>query len=426
MDYALNSIIGKRDNQEDYGVIKSTGSSGQLLAVIADGMGGQVAGEVASSGVVNEFVESFFSNNSKNLPLKLNIALDKANRAIAKSISADPRLKGMGATLIAAQIDDTGVSWISVGDSVLYLYRDKKIQRLNDDHSMMPVLQDSVRRGRISYEEARVHPHRNALRSAVTGEEISIVDLREEPLPLKSGDVLVLATDGILTLSEVDIGIVLEKNKTKSASIIVDQLLDAVVKINKPRQDNTLIELVKISSINRSFLKFSSLIAVISALIFMSGLTYLTLNKELFASHWFATDAKKELPDSKKLDQKITPILVEESVSTDKKSPSSVTSGQIPVSVSTPSVDVESPVRISKSIPEKKMATGSKGQSKSEGAIKAGTLNSGSQKSKIDKPLLNETNVVAPPIKLESLPKSDNEQANKLVDVEKPNMSKTD
>lgn len=426
MDYALNSIIGKRDNQEDYGVIKSTGSSGQLLAVIADGMGGQVAGEVASSGVVNEFVESFFSNNSKNLPLKLNIALDKANRAIAKSVSADPRLKGMGATLIAAQIDDTGVSWISVGDSVLYLYRDKKIQRLNDDHSMMPVLQDSVRRGRISYDEARVHPHRNALRSAVTGEEISIVDLREEPLPLKSGDVLVLATDGILTLSEVDIGIVLEKNKTKSASIIVDQLLDAVVKINKPRQDNTLIELVKISSIDRSFLKLSSLIAVICALIFMSGLTYLTINKELFTSHWFATDAKTELPDSKKLDQKITPILVEESISTDKKSPSSVTSGQIPVSVSTPSVDVESPVRISKSIPEKKMATGSKGQSKSEGAIRAGTLNGGSQQSKIDKPLLNETNVVAPPIKLDSLPKSDNEQANKLVDVEKPNMSNTD
>ena len=158
----------------------------------------------------------------------------------------------------------------------------------------------------------------------------------------------------------------------------------------------------------------------------MGGLTYLALNKELFASHWFTTDAKTELPDSKKLDQKITPILVEESVPTDKKSPSSVTSGQIPVSVSTPSVDVESPVRISKSIPEKKMATGSKVQSKSEVANRAGTLNGGSQQSKIDKPLLNETNVVAPPIKLDSLPKSDNEQANKLVDVEKPNMSKTD
>lgn len=282
MDYALNSIIGKRENQEDYGEIYRSGSSGGVLAVIADGMGGQVAGEIASSNAVKEFVESFVSNNSQNLPLKLTLALNKANRSLARGISKNPKLQGMGATLIAAHIEPRSINWVSVGDSILYLYREKKLQRLNDDHSMMPVLQESVRRGKITAEESLVHPHRNALRSALTGDEIPIIDLREEPFPLKKGDLVVLATDGILTLSEPEISSILKRYKSQPANVIADQLLDAVTQINKSRQDNTLVEVIKIPGGFSAGFKWTVVVMVISIIVIVIGLASFDLkNKEM-------------------------------------------------------------------------------------------------------------------------------------------------
>ena len=281
MDFALNSIIGKRENQEDYGVIKSSGSTGGLLAIISDGMGGQVAGEIASLTSVKKFEDSFTSNNSKNLPLKLNLALDKANLALRASISVNPNLRGMGATLIAAYIDPKSINWISVGDSILYLYREKKLHRLNEDHSMTPVLQDSVRLGKITQDEARAHPHRNALRSALMGEEIPIIDLREEPLRLKKDDCILLATDGLLTLTGPEISSILEHCKDQSARAIVDQLLSAVSQKNKPRQDNTLIEVIKVSGSRLIPMRLAIILAGISISISILAILAVTHNKKL-------------------------------------------------------------------------------------------------------------------------------------------------
>jgi serine/threonine protein phosphatase PrpC len=315
MDYALSSIIGKRDNQEDYGLITGSTPSGAVLAVIADGMGGQVAGEVASSSTVKGFVESFSSNSSKNLPLKLNVALDKANRTLAKSISTNPKLHGMGATLIAAHITQQFVSWVSVGDSILYLYRDKKLHRLNVDHSMMPLIQDSVRRGKITQEEARAHPHRNALRSALTGEEIPLVDLREEPYRLKKDDLILLATDGILTLSESEISQVLERCKGQSAKSIADHLLSVVAYQNKPRQDNTLVEVIKVSASQRTTSKWTDI--VIAALIFVMAVVLASValeNKDSVLKAVGLAAAKQETPEpvTPVSPIKVTPIALED------------------------------------------------------------------------------------------------------------------
>jgi serine/threonine protein phosphatase PrpC len=315
MDYALSSIIGKRDNQEDYGLITGSTPSGAVLAVIADGMGGQVAGEVASSSTVKGFVESFSSNSSKNLPLRLNVALDKANRTLAKSISTDPKLHGMGATLIAAHITQQYVSWVSVGDSILYLYRDEKLHRLNVDHSMMPLIQESVRRGKITQEEARVHPHRNALRSALTGEEIPLVDLREEPYRLKKDDLILLATDGILTLSESEISQVLERCKGQSAKSIADHLLSVVAYQNKPRQDNTLVEVIKVSASQRTTSKWTYI--VIAALIFVIVvvLAYVFENKDSVLKAVGLATGKQETSEPV-IRRSVTPIAVEEAQQT--------------------------------------------------------------------------------------------------------------
>jgi len=267
MDYALNSIIGKRKNQEDHGAIKDSSSPDGVLAVIADGMGGEVAGELASVKAVNGFVESFFSNGYKNIPLKLKDALHKTNRILAKDISTNPKFRGMGTTLIAVHVNSNSLNWISVGDSILYLYRSKKLHRLNDDHSMMPVLQEAVRCGKVTHEQARDHPQRTALRSALTGEDIPIIDLREAPYQLNKDDLILLSTDGILTLTESEISAVLERYKKQSANVITNQLLSAVAQVNKPRQDNTLVEVIKFSGASRSSLKSTGIITAISILI---------------------------------------------------------------------------------------------------------------------------------------------------------------
>lgn len=325
MDYALSSIIGMRDNQEDYGVITDSTPSGAVLAVIADGMGGQVAGEIASSNAVKGFVESFCSNNSQNLPLKLNVALDKANRTLAKSISINAKLHGMGATLIAAHITSQFLSWVSVGDSVLYLYRNKKLHRLNDDHSMMPVLQDSVRLGKITHEEARVHPHRNALRSALMGEDIPLVDLREEPYRLKNDDLILLATDGILTLSESEISQVLERCKGQSAKSIADHLLSLVSYQNKPRQDNTLVEVIKVSGSRRRTLKWIDILVAASIFVIAAVLTFMAFeNKDSVLKAVGLETSKHEASAAVKpaSEHKVTPLSIEESQQTpDRKQP---------------------------------------------------------------------------------------------------------
>lgn len=441
MDYALSSIIGKRENQEDYGVIKSSGSSGGVLAVIADGMGGQVAGEVASSSAVNGFVESFISNNSKNLPLKLSLALDKANRSLAKGIEKNPKLHGMGATLIAAHIEPSGINWVSVGDSILYLYRDKRLQRLNADHSMMPVLQESVRRGKITHEEARVHPHRNALRSALTGEEISIVDLREEPLRLKKGDVIVLATDGILTLSEPEIGSILDRSKAQPANVIAEQLLEAVTQINKPRQDNTLVEVIKLSARIGTGFKWTDIVLAISIGVIATVLaSFAWVQKETILQSFGITN-KQESTAPRNEAPKVVPLPVDSTVTVERKEMNPVDQTQ---SVPT----AESPVhtKSTKPSPDRRSPSTNKVGKMAESKatpkvdapaklmihdVKPSTSESGSHPAISAKPIASDAYGdpavgAMPPSKTDSVSKSDGERAKRLLEADNTPKVKAD
>lgn len=439
MDYALNSIIGKRENQEDYGVINRSESSGGVLAVIADGMGGQVAGEVASSSAVNGFVESFVSNNSKNLPLKLSLALDKANRSLAKGISKNPKLQGMGATLIAAHIESSGINWVSVGDSILYLYREKKLQRLNDDHSMMPVLQESVRRGKITREEARVHPHRNALRSALTGEEIPIIDLREEPFPLKKGDLVVLATDGILTLSEPEISSVLDRCKAQPAKVIADQLLEAVTQINKPRQDNTLVEVIKVPGGIRAGFKWTDVVTAMSIFVIAAVLASFAWEKRETILQSVGIESKQESYAPKTEVPKVVPLQVEPSVTGEKKDAPHL--DQAPLTTpSTPSADSPVSTKSNKPSQDRKSPSSnktgkiaeSKVPPKGEVTTKPAALDvkpisseSGSHPATPTKPNASEASgdtatTATLPAKTDSVPKSEGERVKQLLEGGNP------
>ncbi len=259
--HAGRSDKGARKRQEDtYGIKvfqhvdkrRVTGPSGEngaaqdkarameLIAVLADGMGGHVGGAKASKMTCECFMSTYPKIDGPQ-DKRLLLSLDACNNKLADTIENDPGLKGMGCTLLGVCVDHSGVYWVSVGDSLLYLFHNKKLSKLNEDHSLAPVLDDLVGRGEITADEAQHHPKRNMLRSAVTGEEIKLVDLNREAVPLSPGDWLVLASDGLATLSSDQIAKIIARNRTKSADQLAQALVSAVKRKALPEQDNVTV-----------------------------------------------------------------------------------------------------------------------------------------------------------------------------------------
>ena len=251
MDYYSEAILGKREKQEDCNVISQVASDNSLIAIVSDGMGGHAAGEIASKIAVKYFLSAFNQRGSRPARVRLKASLDSANIEIKRSIQLNAELEGMGCTLVAAYISDDGLHWISVGDSLLLLFRSRRIRRINQDHSMNPVLEESVRSGKLSIEEANSHPHRHALRSAILGEDIPLIDASEKAIYLQKNDIIIVASDGILTLGLSGLEKILTVSKNNNANEICGEILKRVILINKPRQDNTTIQVIKIDDYDR-------------------------------------------------------------------------------------------------------------------------------------------------------------------------------
>ena len=236
---------GARPYQEDAFTLLSPvaptdASPGGSLMVLADGMGGHKGGREASTTAVEAFAQAF--QRSGGTPReRLEAALRQANDQIACISRGRPDLAGCGCTLVGVLLTAEGVFWVSVGDSPLWLCRDGHLIRLNEDHSMMPVLREQVRRGRLTEAEARVHPHRHVLRAAVIGEELPLVDLPAAPCRLRPGDLVLAASDGILTLDEAEIAGIVSQDAGRTAAELSDALVAAVERLRRPGQDNVTV-----------------------------------------------------------------------------------------------------------------------------------------------------------------------------------------
>jgi len=252
---ATRIIQGARDYQEDdcdFLVLDGDGDSNcdgdapGMLLVLADGMGGHVAGALASKTAVANFIGAWQTSeagaaDNLDIPARLNTALTAANDALRAQVAADPSLAGMGCTLVGAVIADHALHWLSVGDSPLWLMQGGELQRVNQDHSMAPLLQNLVAAGRMTAFEAAADPRRSALRSAVMGEELTLVDCPDAPLPLSEPARILLASDGVQTLSDDDIANIMRGAAALDADACAARLLQAVEDKQHPRQDNTTI-----------------------------------------------------------------------------------------------------------------------------------------------------------------------------------------
>ena len=180
-----------RTNNED-----SLYTSPRLLAV-ADGMGGHSGGEVASDMALRTLDSQFVEASAAGL---LEAAYT-ANEAVLEAAGEDPGLRGMGTTLVAiAPVEDgSALAWINVGDSRLYLLRDGELTQVSEDHNLV---EEAVRSGELSPEEARNHPQRNIVTRALgIGANVTIDGDRVD---LVEGDRYLLCSDGLSDLVEDD------------------------------------------------------------------------------------------------------------------------------------------------------------------------------------------------------------------------------
>lgn len=241
----LTDVGCEREQNEDYyGYFEpeSDGefySKGRLLA-IADGMGGHAGGYAASGLAIETLREIFLSAETSEPEATLIEAFVQAQQRILVAGADFPELEGMGTTCTAAIVKGRHLMYGHIGDSRLYLVRNRKVEQLTEDHSLVNEL---VRNGVLTAEEAATHEKRNVLTAALgmRSEEVR-ADFSPEPLQLEIGDVLVLTSDGLHGLvAAEEIGETVSSQPTSDAC-------RALVNLAKQRggPDNITIQLLKI------------------------------------------------------------------------------------------------------------------------------------------------------------------------------------
>ncbi|MFE1448389.1 Stp1/IreP family PP2C-type Ser/Thr phosphatase [Streptomyces olivaceoviridis] len=175
-----------REGNED------SGYAGPRLLAIADGMGGQAAGEVASSEVISTLVTLDDDVPGSDILTSLGVAVQRANDQLRAMVEEDPQLEGMGTTLTALLWTGQRLGLVHVGDSRAYLLRDGVLTQITQDHTWVQRLVDE---GRITEEEATTHPQRSLLMRALgSGDHVEPdLSIRE----VRAGDRYLICSDGL-------------------------------------------------------------------------------------------------------------------------------------------------------------------------------------------------------------------------------------
>jgi PPM family protein phosphatase len=182
----LSDVGRQREQNEDYFCYVEPASEEDFkrigrLAVVADGMGGHVGGQVASSIAIETVRDVYLTHTSVDPSEALLTAFQDAHAAIQAHAREHPELHGMGTTCTAAVLRDRDLYYGHVGDSRLYLIRDLDISQVTDDHSVVGRL---LREGQITPEQAAVHPDKNVLTAALGMDSAVPGDFSEIPVPL--------------------------------------------------------------------------------------------------------------------------------------------------------------------------------------------------------------------------------------------------
>lgn len=199
--YGLTHVGRQRQHNEDSFLVESDAR----LFLVADGMGGHAAGEIASRIAVDSISEFIlntkeddgtwphaYDEHYKRSTNKLMAAVRLANTRVLEAMRKDARLRGMGTTIVACFADADTMSVAHVGDSRVYLIRDSKLSRITSDHSWVF---EQVQAGMLTEAEAEKHPLRNVITRALGGALQVSPDAVE--IEARPGDVFLLCSDGL-------------------------------------------------------------------------------------------------------------------------------------------------------------------------------------------------------------------------------------
>ena len=225
-----------KNNEDRYAVSSYYGEGGEqvTLAIIADGIGGNQAGEVASDLATKTITRAVGKSSGTDYGVILDQAISQAARAVVEASQARPDLKGMGTTCVTVLIAGRRLYTAYVGDSRVYLARRGTILQTTVDHTFV---QEAIEHGLLTPEEARNHPHRHVVRRHLGNDPNVRADfrlrlneneppentMRNQGVLLDPGSRLVLCSDGLSDLVEPDeILRILDRNQPQGA---VDELI---------------------------------------------------------------------------------------------------------------------------------------------------------------------------------------------------------
>ena len=195
--FSITDVGMIREVNQDY-VYTSEAPIGSLpnLLIVADGMGGHKAGELASKFAVETVKEELARSTEEHPETMIRNAILSANLKLLHMAKEDENMRGMGTTLVVATVIDQTLYFANVGDSRLYLLNND-IRQLSKDHSLV---QEMVRLGGINQEEAKHHPDKNIITRAVGAREKVDIDFFE--YRLQKDDIILMCTDGLTNMVE--------------------------------------------------------------------------------------------------------------------------------------------------------------------------------------------------------------------------------
>jgi serine/threonine protein phosphatase PrpC len=199
MKYGFSSEVGRvRKINEDAYYVPGRDQD-LLLFMVADGMGGHQAGDIASKEALKAMVE-FFNKQpddsyKQNMPKALSDAISYTNDKVFNIANKTSEYAGMGTTMSVVVITGSKMYTAHIGDSRVYIYREAKLLRLTEDHSIVAEL---IKNGELTEEQAKTHPQRNIITRAVGTDYNVSADIAE--WDLYPGDVILLCTDGLTGL----------------------------------------------------------------------------------------------------------------------------------------------------------------------------------------------------------------------------------
>lgn len=196
LEKSYGTDVGRvRAHNEDW-VTSAERPTGELLIMVADGMGGHQAGDVASRMACEELVEAFHQYEGElteeNAAAWLKKEVENVNETLFVYQANNPDYSGMGTTLTAAVCTKSFFSYVNVGDSRLYYMRNKQLEQVTKDHSLVGEL---VRQGELTEAEAEVHPRKNVLLRALGTES----DIKSDTgtIHWKEREMIFLCSDGL-------------------------------------------------------------------------------------------------------------------------------------------------------------------------------------------------------------------------------------